>query len=332
MRLISLPRTAPTKPNLSLVAASALILACAIASVALPLATYTLTLAAFGLAHVLTELRYVDARFNPRTGRDLRFGIAQLLLIIVTLRTLLVLGFLSSSAWVIMELTCVVTLIALVVPVLASKSWRLAGFGISAIVAITAGTLAAPALTFAILSVAHNITPVGFIAERLLGERRRNAMIACAIVFAVIPLIIISGFPHKALASVSLVAPEASLLNAGTLSEHLGQFVPKQLHSQTIGLHAFSAAVFLQCMHYVAVIGILPRFDNTATWGKPRAFLPWPNPKLFHILILILGALLFAGFAQSFRDSRSLYGIVASIHAWLELPILLLALAITDRE
>ena len=324
--------TSPTKNNLFLVVASIFILAIALVSVAFPLATYTLTLAAFGLAHVLTELRYVDARFNPRTDRDLRWGIAQLLLIVVILRIFLLFGFISTSVWAITELSCVVTMMALVVPVLAKKSWRLAVFASSTIAAIAVGIITAPMTTFAILSLGHNITPVGFLAERLPGEKRRNAMIACGIVFAAIPLIIVSGLPHQALASIRLLSPEVSLLNAGSLSAHLGQFVPAQLHSQPIGLHFFSAAVFLQCMHYVAVIGILPKFDNTATWGKPRAFFPWPNPKLFHILIFILGALLFIGFAHSFRDARSLYGIVTSVHAWLELPILLLSLAIPAQK
>ncbi len=329
---MSLTRTAPTKHHLSLVTASILILACALASVALPLATYTLTLAAFGLAHVLTELRYVDARFNRRTGSNLRWGLVQFLLIIVMLRTLLVFGFLPSNIWIVIELTCVVTMMGLVVPVLARKSWRLAVFGITAIAVIAAGIITVPALTFAIFSVAHNITPVGFLAERLQGKKRRNAMIICGIVFAAIPLLIVSGIPYQAIASVRLVAPEYSLLNAGSLSAHLGQFMPPQLQSEPIGLHIFSAGVFLQCMHYVAVIGILPKFDDINTWGKPRSFFPWPNPQLFHLLILILGVFLFFGFAKSFTDARSIYGIVAAIHAWLELPILLLALGIPAQE
>ncbi len=36
------------------------------ASVAAPVAVYTVTLAAFGLPHVLAELRFVDLRFSGR--------------------------------------------------------------------------------------------------------------------------------------------------------------------------------------------------------------------------------------------------------------------------
>ncbi|AFZ24790.1 hypothetical protein Cylst_2584 [Cylindrospermum stagnale PCC 7417] len=44
-------------------AAIVLVLISAILSVAFPLATYTFTLATFGLTHILTELHYVDNRF-----------------------------------------------------------------------------------------------------------------------------------------------------------------------------------------------------------------------------------------------------------------------------
>ena len=55
-----------------MIVATLLILTAAFLSVAFPLATYTLTLASFGLAHVFTELRYVNSRFNQRLNIDLR--------------------------------------------------------------------------------------------------------------------------------------------------------------------------------------------------------------------------------------------------------------------
>ncbi len=321
-------RANPISATRATAAAIAFVILIALLSVALPLATYTLSLAAFGLPHVLTELRYVDARFNARLDSELRLGILQLLFLIATLRFLQVFYLIPSSAGILLELSCVIALIALVVPVLARRGWGFAIFGIGAIAAITAGTVTAPAQTLLIFAILHNLTPIGFLAERLRGKHRHFALIACAIAFAAIPLIILSGIPYSALASIHLVAPEASLLPAGGLSDHLGVFVPPQLHSEAIALHAFSAAVFLQCMHYAAVIGILPRFDNNTTWAKPRAFFPWPHPNRFHCLITIIGALLFIGFAVSFRETRAIYGIAAAIHAWVEIPLLLLALAL----
>jgi hypothetical protein len=40
----------------------------------------------------------------------------------------------------------------------------------------------------------------------------------------------------------------------------------------------------------------------------------------------------FLGFAQSFTETRSVYGIFAAVHAWIEVPILLLALELRPRD
>src|SRR5208337_4826620 len=58
--------------------------------IAAPLAVYTVTLAAFGLPHVLNELRYVDRRFGLRVSRTLLWRILPLLLVIAASRAALV--------------------------------------------------------------------------------------------------------------------------------------------------------------------------------------------------------------------------------------------------
>src|SRR5688500_12091345 len=54
----------------------------ALCAVAWPLATYTLTLAAFGLAHVISELRFVALRFGPRLASDLRRALIGLVVLV----------------------------------------------------------------------------------------------------------------------------------------------------------------------------------------------------------------------------------------------------------
>ena len=80
-----------------MIVATLLILTAAFLSVAFPLATYTLTLASFGLAHVLTELRYVNYRFHQRLNIDLQRKNVIMLLIIVNLRISQLLGIVNSS-------------------------------------------------------------------------------------------------------------------------------------------------------------------------------------------------------------------------------------------
>lgn len=318
--------TLPPRHKLVLIAAIVLVLACALISVALPLATYTIALAMFGLAHVITELRYVDGRFNSRLGNNLRLGMIWLLLLIVSFRTCFMLGLISSLQIAPLELTCVACLAGLVVPKLALRSWLWGAFGIAVVAGVTAGIAIAPAMLLLVFSILHNLTPVGFIAERLRGERRQRALCCCLLVFVTIPLLILSGLPHAALAKLHLLSPSVSLLKAGSLSSHLGVFVPPELHGEAMGDRAFSAAVFLQCMHYAVVLGVLPHWDDAASWAKARTFFPWQRGWLFRGTVAILGTLLFVAFTQSFTGTRSVYSLVAAIHAWLEIPILLLAI------
>ena len=144
-----------------------LILTAAFISVALPLATYTLTLASFGLAHVLVELRYVNYRFNQRLDFDLRRKIVFLLILIVNLRILQLIGLINSSISIPLELICVIGLVAVVVPILKAKDWKLGILGILVCTILFTGVVWIPTLMMLLLSILHNITPVGFIAEKL---------------------------------------------------------------------------------------------------------------------------------------------------------------------
>ncbi|WP_236141991.1 hypothetical protein, partial [Nostoc sp. CMAA1605] len=180
---------------MSIFAAVALVLTSAILSVAFPLATYTCTLAAFGLTHVLTELHYVDNRFRQRLGNNLCWRMSQLLILIIGLRSLQVLSLIPTWLSITLELSCVVALVILVIPILAKKDWRLGIFGTILCLLLSFGIFASATLTLLVLAILHNITPVGFIAERWRGKKRNYAFLICVVVFLVIPLLIISGLP-----------------------------------------------------------------------------------------------------------------------------------------
>src|ERR1700733_11190144 len=63
-----------------------------VVTVALPLATYTTALALFGVAHVLSELSYVDRRFGARLGADKALRIGLPILVAVIARAAATLG------------------------------------------------------------------------------------------------------------------------------------------------------------------------------------------------------------------------------------------------
>jgi hypothetical protein len=194
--------------------------------------------------------------------------------------------------------------------------------------AMLLGATFAPFLTLLLLSVTHNLTPLGFLAERLRGAVRRNALVLGGLGFLALPLLIATGLPFGWLAGLGLVAPEASVFRAaGGLAANLGAYVPGFALGSDLALHAFSASVFAQCMHYVAVLAVLPRLAPSRAPGLLR----WPAPRRFALgLAAAAGALLLV-FALDYSVARQVYALAALLHAWAELPVLLLALNLPSQ-
>lgn len=307
-------------PRAALLIAAFVLAACLAASAA-PLATYALSLGAFGLVHVLAEVRYVDERFRLRLSRTLVLGLFGLLAAIVLFRVVLLAGGPTGAARAQTEIGLVIGL-----ALIASFAMRRAGplaIGVSAVVvgALAAGAIWMPLGTLLFLAVAHNLTPIGFLAERLRGAQRRRAMGLCLLLFAIVPAIIATGILRSALGSIGLVLPEDSLWGLGGVDSHLGVFLPDALRQSVHAVDIFAAVVYLQVLHYGAVIHVLPRL------GPGEVPSPtWPTPRLFTRVLCVVGAISLVAFALTFRDARQVYGVFAAFHAWLEVPILLLAL------
>ena len=302
-------------------ALAAVLALAALASVAWPLATYTLTLAAFGLAHVLGELRYVDLRFGGRLGRTLAWGMGTALAGIVLVRLLLAAGVLGRETALVLELGAGLSLVALVLPTLIRHrpGRGVVGLAVASVLALM--IVLDPAAGLLGLAVLHNLTPVGFILEATEGAGRRRAAWACVIVFGVIPLAIALGWCWSLVAPLGVAAPEASPLGYGPLQEAMRAYLPVEHLVPVTALHLFAACVFLQCAHYVAVLLVLPRLLPRGAVGLLR----WPAPRWWPWL-LFATTLALVPFAIDFPGARRGYGVLAAVHAWVELPLLLLAL------
>src|ERR1700754_4763588 len=81
-----------------------------LAAVAAPLLVYSVSLATFGLAHVLSELRYVDRRFGRTLGMSHVAVMSVLLAGAVAARAGGVFGILGPAVAVTLELSCVAAL------------------------------------------------------------------------------------------------------------------------------------------------------------------------------------------------------------------------------
>lgn len=296
------------------------------AAVIAPLWTYALSLALFGLPHVVTELRYVDERFARRSGARLVTLLVAGLLAIAALRAAGVAGFGTAPTRAAIELLAGGVLIAMLLPRLRARGTGFAALGGSILALSILAAALAPLDALVVFALLHNLTPVGFLAERLRGAPRRRALWLAAVVFGAVPLLILTGAGTALMATIGIEPSSTGPRGVGPLETHLGVFVPATWRPSEFGLDLFRAAAFLQCMHYAAVLHLLPRLGGASE--TDGSWLRWPARPTFAITVMATGALMFGGFAFAFGDARLSYGVFAAVHAWVEIPVLLLACAV----
>lgn len=289
-------------------------------SVALPLVTYTAALALFGLPHIASELRYLDYRFGVRLGPKTVGRLVALLALAMSARAAGLCGLLSWPVAAAAEI--LLAAIAILTLARGRRGLRWSAAVLSLLLVTSA--LLAPLATLLFLAVSHNLMPLGFLAERLRGRERRRALALGGTGLVLLPCLIATGLPFAWLAALGIGNPEAAAFPAaGSLDANLGVYVPSWAFGEGWALHAFSASVFAQCMHYIAVIGILPRLIPAGTQPVMR----WPSATTFWLIVALVGAIGFAGFAVDYPLARKLYAVLALLHAWLEIPLLVFALA-----
>jgi len=290
-----------------------------------PLLAYSTSLALFGLAHVVVELRYVDARFGRRFPLGLWVAAAAPLSIIVALRAARGAGALDgvdgrwlAAAQVPLELGLVAAMVA-GGAICSRAGGRPIVVGGAFAAALVAAIVVAPLEGLLTMSLLHNLTPVGFIVERAAPGTRARAAAGALLVFLGAPAMVASGI----LGTVIDVDVARAFSSAGLLSEHLGVYLWPAWRDGDLAVRLFGAAVCAQLLHYGAVIVWLPR----ALLSTERPTLPWPPwPTLVGALVVI-GASLAVHFAIDFSEARTLYALPAAVHAWIELPILAVALS-----
>ncbi len=288
--------------------------------VAAPLAAYTLTLATFGLPHVVSELRYVDRRFSLRMGRAQLVRVLALLGLIVSVRSLTVFHVFAPFAGVTVELS----LVALLALSVASRQIGQRALALGVARAIGIATAFSPYETAVAFSILHNFTPLAFLWQIAPQEKRLNTVLIAGAGFVGIPLCVASGLPREVFATAGLTGAPDPLL-AGPLAAHLFVYVPRAMLHSAHAVDFFSASVIAQIAHYVSVVVLLPYLLEAAE-PEARGLVPWPRLFIFFGLLAAAGALSFFVFSADFAGARSLYGIAASFHAWAEIPILILAL------
>ncbi|OAN47437.1 hypothetical protein A6A04_20370 [Paramagnetospirillum marisnigri] len=270
-----------------------------------PMPLYLVAIACFGLPHVIWEMTWIKRTAGDRLPRWWWGGLAAILSVQASARLAFAAGKIGHSVAGLADLLTLALAFAMVATLPGIRDgWRptrtalvaLAG----AVALATIGVAGAPEAMAALLvalSVAHNFTPIGL--ERL-GRPSGDPWSGLRWMMA-LPLLL--------LAVPQLPQPEVfGVLPAwfpGELSWLKGQPV-------IASLNLFPALVLAQCLHYVAVLRILPRRFG-AEWRRGG----WWGPAMAAAAVMVMG------FLWSFPDARRLYGVAAGVHAWIEWPILL---------
>jgi hypothetical protein len=289
-----------------------------------PIATFLILIVGFGFLHVLTELRYVDARFSGRLDRRWLWLMLALVFAIAGARTLLIFNVIPYEWGIGVEAAIGVALAGLGMVLL--PRYRIAvALGILAFAAIAIVSPLHALLTIAIL---HNLTPLGFFAERLEPETRGRTLAILSVPFVVVPLLIATGAPLDLAHSLTGLSPDWTPFAFGPAERHMGAFLPPEIIGERAAYAAFAGAVFAQVMHYLAVIVILPRIQPQAA----ATLVPWPKGWAFWAFCALACGALIAFYVSDYGQAKALYGLFAAIHSWIEVPILIAALALTQER
>lgn len=292
----------------------------------LPLATTVLALIVFGLLHIFFELRYVVGRF----GGLLRRPFFDLLLVGLMLIAVLRLAPLGESG----PRLEILTGYALMAGALAyglhhHRLTLLAGFGVIAGAATL--SLSQPAYHFAVIAHLHNLIPLFFLWEwsRQVGSTApRSAFRAVQLAWTLaIPTLILAGTLD------GIVAPDlvSGSQIGGGLEALIAAYAPPAWREGALGVRFLTVFAFLQLMHYFVWCGFIPRVGRVESVRFERMLGDRPALRGGRLTALAFASAtaLAVVFWSDYQLGRTLYGSLASFHAYFEYPIILVfALAV----
>ncbi|MFC5753596.1 hypothetical protein [Actinomadura rugatobispora] len=297
-----------------------MVTAALVAALRLPATVTVVGLAMFGILHNVLELRYVSGRFDAiLTGRFLALLLA--LVTGIVLCRLLPMFWWSRGAEILLGYLVLA----------AACGWGLRrrplllGAALTALGLATAGSLAFPAYHFVFLSHLHNVVPLFFLWEwaRDLRTGRTAFRVTQAAWVLVIPALILAGAFDPWLGGDQDGAAAAF---AGGGDRLLAAYTPPAWLDTAFALRLLVVFAFLQTMHYVVWVWFMPRHGRPATERFERRASALRGHRAW--LLGIAGtALLAVLFVSDYAGGKTLYGAIASYHAYLEFPVLLALLA-----
>jgi hypothetical protein len=282
-----------------------------------PIATAVIGLILFGILHNLLEIRYVAGRFSGLLGRPFLELLVALITAIVVCRLLA--GVVGRPAQL-AEILLGYAIIALAARQGLDGRRRRVAWAVVTVAA--AVSLAFPAYHFIVLTHLHNVVPLFFLWDwsRRIGSRRgRQAFRAVQLLWVVaIPVVILLGLLDGSLTT------DAGIVRSvvGDGQTVLATSSPPGAAATVLGARFLTVFAFMQTMHYVVWVALLPRVAPDAS-ASFEARVPWVTGPRLWAAGFVVAALFAVLFGLDFAQGKALYAALASYHAYLELPVLL---------
>jgi hypothetical protein len=286
-----------------------------------PLPLYVASLALFGLPHVIWEAGFLRRRYAARW--PLRWWLALWIVLLAQAgaRMAVWLGAFGGDAAQILDLLALLMLGALLALAPARTGWtaRIAGLLLAGAMLwlLDSGEFLTALL---LLAVIHNFSPLAMVWDMVKDEARNQAKDSAAndtsgrrlalyvSALFVLPLLVAGGLWAMPAAPDGLAMYD-SLLDS-------------QLPANWGGAHRaalLSAIVLSQCLHYYCVIVLLPQAQ------RRRSAQALMSPRM--LAVAVAAAVLMCGYyLHDYTGARTLYAVASGMHAWIEWPVLLLAL------
>ncbi len=282
-----------------------------------PIATAVIGLILFGILHNLLEIRYVTGRFSGILGRPFLDLLVALVTGIVVCRLLS--GVIGRPAQL-AEIVLGYAILAAAARHGLDGRRRVAAWVV--IGAAAATSLAFPAYHFVVLTHLHNVVPLFFLWEwsrRITSRRGRRAFRAAQLLWVVaIPAVILLGLLDGSLSADPGIVRSV----VGDGQTVLAASAPPSTAAAVLGMRFLTVFAFMQTMHYVVWVALLPRVAPDAS-AAFETRVPWATGPRLWAAGFVAAALFAVLFAVDFAQGKALYAALASYHAYLELPVLL---------
>jgi len=282
-----------------------------------PIATAVIGLILFGILHNLLEIRYVAGRFAGLLGRPFLDLLVALVTGIVVCRLLA--GVIGRPAQL-AEILLGYTIVALAARHGLDGRRRVAAWVVVATAAVV--SLTYPAYHFVVLTHLHNVVPLFFLWEwsrRITSRPGRQAFRAVQLLWVLaIPVVILLGLLDGSLTTDPGIVRSV----VGDGQTVLATSGPPGATATVLGTRFLTVFAFMQTMHYVVWVALLPRVAPDAS-ASFEARVPWvTGPRLWAVGFLV-AAVFAVLFGIDFAQGKALYAALASYHAYLEIPVLL---------